>query len=296
MAGTKGKIAVGLINIEVRLEKATDDEGGGDQHTVCTGTSESPHDPSRVKMKVGCPSCGIEHSSVFGYPERGREVDGKVVLITAEEIAAASGAPIKTMVPTFHNREKVFAATVAADSVQNITPEKGSERQYIGLRNVLASHPEMVACAVWAPKTKNALWVLEVVGDRIVASKRCWPEDVRATPAVPVVEITEAEEDMFNRLVEGLVEDFDVARYVDQRKLGVEALIQERLGNAVTLSPEAAATFAVSAGGDMLAALQASIDANTKKAGPKPAKKVAKKKAPAKKVAAKRTTTRKKVA
>lgn len=296
MASTKSTITVGLVTIPVRLEKATDDENT-DTHTICAGSEDTPHDPTRVKMSVRCPSCETERSSVFAFPKRGHEVDGKMVVISADELAQASGEPIKAMVPAFHPREKVYAATVASDSVQNVTPDRGGEKGYAALRHALTTHPDLVAVAIWAPKSKNALWVLEVVGDRIVASKRAWPESVRVAPAIPHADVSEVEQQMFAQLVESMVTDFDLLAYVDERKVGVQALIEKRLGSAVTLAEGAAPT--VSAGGDMLAALQASINAA------QPKKPVAKKaaarvpqqrKAPAKKAAAKKPTPRKKVA
>lgn len=275
---SKTSITIGLVTVPVTLSPAVDDEGGNFR-TVHVGD----HEPARVTVKAMCTheGCGDERSSVFGYPDRGQEVDGKLVLVTKEEIAAASGDPIKVMVPAFHPREKVYAATVASDSVQNVLPQKGYDKQYVALRNALMANPEVVACTVWAPRSKNALWVLEVVGDRIVASKRSWPEDVRAVPAAPTVEISELEQGMFNTLVQGLVSDFDLGSYVNESKAGLDALVASRMGEAVALP--AGTAPAATGGGDLMAALQASVKA-AEKAKPR--------KAPAKKAAAKRATTK----
>lgn len=291
MAASKSKLIVGLVAIPVRLEKATDDESSGAK-TVCIGTDDKPHDPTVVKQTVGCPApnCGIVHTSVWGYPNRGVEQDGKMVLLTSEEIAGSAGAPIKDMELKFHPREKVYAATVAADSVQNVTPDKGGEKAYVALRNVLVKQPDVVAVAVWAPKSKNALWVLEVVGDRIVASKRCWPETVRVAPAIPLADVTEMEQSMFDMLVVSSIEDFDLGIYVDQATANLKALVDERAGGAVPMAAPTAS--AAPSSGDMLAALQASLDAAPKPA-PKPVKKAPAKKAVAKKAPAKKTAAKK---
>lgn len=264
---------VGLFNIPVRLEVAVDDESS-DTHTVCTG--DGAHEPTRVKNHVDCPTCGKTATSVWGYPERGVEIDGKIVVVTAEELRAAGGEPIKSLNLGFHSREKVYAATVAGDSVQYVTPDKGGERGYQALVDFLSTHPDLVAAAIWAPSSRNALWVIEAGNGHLVASKRAWPENVRVAPAIPPAEVGDAEAAMFAQLIEATVTDFDLGVYRDAAKEGLAALLATRYDSAVVVAtPGAPAAPA----GDMLAALQASL------AAAKPSRSATKrvaKKAPAK--------------
>lgn len=292
----KTMIEVALVRFPVRLEVAVDKEVK-DHHTVCTGPEDNQHDPVRVRQSVACPTCETTHSSTYGFPHRGVERDGRLVVLTAEEIKEAAGEPIKNMELSFHSREKVYAATVAGDSVQNVYPDAGGEKAYKALRDTLAAHPDVVAVTVWAPSTANALWVLEVVDERIVASKRAWPEDVRPATAIPAAEVSDAELEMFSSLVERALRDFDVAEYRNAARHGMAELIASRLGTAVPVTATASSSAPTPAG-DMLAALQASLDAAAKT---QPVKKAVARKAPAKKTAAKKavakkTTTRKKVA
>jgi DNA end-binding protein Ku len=278
----KALVHVSLVAIPVRLEVAVDKESS-DHHTVCTGPEGSKHDPVRVRQHVDCATCGKTASSVWGYTERGVERDGKIVVLTAEELKAAAGEPItESMHLDFKTREDVYGKTVASDSVQNMTPGPGGEKGYIALREALKVRPDLVAVTVWSPSSKNALWVLEVVGDRIVVSKRCWPEQVRPAPAIAPVEVPEHEQTMMNMLVENSVGEFDVAAYQNMARHGIEALVAERLGDAVA-APAASGVPTVPTV-DMMSALQASVDA-IKSSAPK--KVVAKKKAPAKKPAKK---------
>lgn len=279
----KGTIQVGLLSIPVRLEVAVDDESSGTR-TVCT--NDGAHDPTRVKMHVDCPTCGHSETSVWGYGQRGVERDGKLVVLTAEEIKAATGAPIKTMALSFHPREKVYAATVAGDSVQNTSPDKGGEKGYRALVDIMGRHPDLVAVTVWAPATKNALWVLEVVEGRLVASKRAWPEDVRPAPAIAPAEVSTLEVQTFEALIQGTVRDFDVLEYRNAAKVGMEDLVASRYGDAVVLSENSAQPVA---SGDMLSALQESIAQLAPKPVQKRAAKKVAKKAPARKPAAKKT-------
>jgi DNA end-binding protein Ku len=296
VAAKKVTFAVGMVSIATRIEVAADEESS-DLHTVCT--DGGAHDPVRCKQYMECPVCATQHSSHWGFPEKGVERDGKMVVLTQDEIAAATGAPVTGRAGempveiSFHPREKVYAATVAADSVQNVYPDKGSEKAYVALRETLRTNPGIVAVMIWAPAKKNALWVLEVAGEHLVATKMCWPEQVRPTVEVPMAEVSDAELSMFQQLIESTVEDFDLGRYVNQSKLDKEALVASRAGTAIgtVLEPGVAARSSVP---DLMAALEASMA----KAGAKPrkapakkaaAKKTAKKAAPRKRAAAKKT-------
>lgn len=272
----------GLVAMTAKMSPAFDKESSGFR-AVCTGAEGKKHPPAKVTTEARCTSCNLTHSSVFGFTERAREEGDKLVLVTRDELAEAAGTPrTKNVDLAFHPREKVYAATVAFDSVQNLSPVKGSEKQYVALRDALMRNPGVVACTIWAPSTKNALWVLEVVDRRIVASKRCWPEDVRAVVATPEVEVSDGEAAMFDMLLATLVTDFDVSVYSDEARRNVAELVESKTGVAPAvpaLVPTAAAP-----GGDLKAALQASLDAVTK-TGPK--RRTPAKKAVAKKVAKK---------
>lgn len=293
----KVKMAVNdLIVIQTRVEVAVEKESSG-AHAICTGTTDEPHPPSRVKQSTACPVCGTGHSSAFGFDKRGVERDGKLVELTQEELQAAAGTPLtggKDKPPVhlrFHPREELYSATLASDSVQNVYPDKGAEKPYVLLRDYLRDHPEVVAAVTWAPSRVNALWVLEVVGQRLVMSKRCYPEQVRATQEVAPVEYSDQEAALMAQLIEASVSDFDLSEYVDTAKRGVENLIAERVGTAVPAAAEPAITSAP-LGGDLLAALQASVDAVAPQGKPKVAttkKAVAKKPATKKTAAPKRT-------
>lgn len=296
MAGTKFMLQVGLVSIATTAEPAVDKESS-DFKAVCLGTEENPHAASRVNTRMTCPICEIYHSSTHGFPHRAVErLDGLRVL-TSEEIDEAKGTPRtgreKPIELAFHPREKVMGATVVGDSVQNIYPQKGAEKAYVALRETLALHPDLVACMIWAPSSANALWTLDVLDNRILATKRAWPEAVRAPQAIPEVEVTADEIDFFSQLVDLNTSDFDLSVYSDQAKLKLKAL-----ADGGSASPEAVVSRAQT--DDLLASLQRSVE--TAMAARKPAKKTAAKKAPAKKAAparktaAKKTTTRKKVA
>lgn len=290
----KSTLKIGALNIGVRLEVAADKDESGFR-TVCTGV-DAHHDPIRVKTNVDCPECGNRQSSVWGYEGRAKEIDGSLILVTADEMKQAAGAPIKDLTLAFHSRDEVYTNTLASDSVQNVYPDKGFEKAYRGLVEALTARPHLVACTIWAPATKNALWVLDVVDGRLVTSKRCWPEDVRPVEQIPTAELSEAELNMFGVFIDGSVSDFSLDVYKDARREGVKTLLSER-----GVSYDAAESGTGSLGSDLLSTLQASVDAlrspSTKTTVRKvAAKKTVAKKAVTKKTAAKRTPAKKAVA
>ena len=299
MAAKKVTVQVGFVSIKTRFEVAVDKESSG-AHAVCTGTTDEPHDPSRVKQTTACPVCDITHSSHYGFEQRGVERDGKMVVLTAEELAGAKGTPITGNVEkgsppvalAFHPREKVYGSALPAEGVHYMTPDKGGEKAFVLLREAIKSRPESVATIRWAPSSVNALWVLEVVGEVITVRKLCFPEQVRVAPAVAPVEVSDAEVELFGQLIDTSVTDFDLLEYSDTAKQGVEQLIAERAGDATSIP--VATTPAPNTGGDLLAAIQASLDATGKKPAPKAAPK--KKTAPVKKAAAKKAAPKKRAA
>jgi DNA end-binding protein Ku len=272
----KLNVVIGFVPIPMRLDKAT--ESGDKSHVVCVGGlgDKAEHPPIRVKQFVECPTCHHEATSHYGFPTRAVEKGDQLVVLSQEDIQAATGEPIKTMSLEFHPREKVYAATLAGGTVNNLRPDKGGEKGYALLRDTLAERPDVVAVAVWAHVSKNTLWVVEVVDDRLVASSRCWPEDVRAVEAVepPSEEIPDVERQMFRQVVEAKVSDFDMLKYQDTARNGLRELVDSRPGVPIqgdsTTAPDAT---------NMFAALQATLEA---------AKPVPQQKKPAKKAAAKK--------
>jgi len=282
----KVTVMLGFVPIHTKFEVAVDKEDAGKNiHTVCVGIL-TPHDPVRIKQSVSCPHCKVTHSWSGAFGTKGTERDGKMVVLTQEELSSATGTPINGKeVPVtlaLHDREKVYAATLPSEGVHNVIPDKGGEKTYVLLRDTLKARPNLVGVAVWAPSSKNALWVFEVVDERIVASKRCWPEDVRAKPGIAPAEYTEVEAAQFAMMVDGSVQDFDLGTYVDLSRANKEELIASKTGEAVPVGVTAPPSTPP---GDLLAAIQATLDAQAKTAAPKVVK-TAKK--PAKKVAAKK--------
>lgn len=276
MPSKKLNAIIGFVSIPMRLDKAT--QSGDDKtHTVCLGGRDGApaHDPVRVRQYVECPTCTHSASSHYGFPDRAVERGDELVVLSKEDLEAAAGAPIKDMHLEFHPREKVYAATLPSGSVNNLRPDQGGEKQYALLLETLRKRTDVVAVAVWAHVSKNQLWVVEVVEDRLVASSRCWPEDVRVAPeiAAPSEEIPDVERAMFEQIVDLKVGDFDLGQYVDTARHGIRELV----GNTKGIPMQADGTTPALAG-SLLAALEATLAEAKPVPKQRTAKKTAKKK------------------
>ncbi len=267
-------VNLGIVSIPLKLDVAVEAETK--THTVCTGNGT--HEPSRVKTSVACPMCGETHTSVWGFPERGVEVGKDLVVLDPDAIAATKGVARTGRAATpanqnvagvdlkFHSRASVYGNTLPLDSVQNIYPDRTGEKAYALLVDAMRANPDLVAVMIWAPRDVNALWVLEAVGDRLVAAKRSWPEQVRQPAEVAPVETTEVERALFAQVVAATASDFEMESYVNEANKSLNELVV-----ASTPEPTQGVDMA-----EVLATLLASIEA----AGAKPikAKAVAKKK------------------
>lgn len=245
MPAKKIMVTLGFMAIPLRTEAAIQD--GVRTHTVCTGGGT--HAATRVKSSVSCPECGVQHSSVFGFPERALDMgDDDLVVLDREALEAAKGIPRTGRAATpahpqvagvdlrFHTRESVYKHTLPDDSVQNVYPDRGGEKAYALLVDALEAQPELVGVMIWAPTARNALWVLEVFEGRLVATKRVWPEQVRKPSEIAPAETTEQERALFAQMVAISATDFEMTDYVDEASKGITELAAQGAPEVVPAS------------------------------------------------------------
>lgn len=247
---------LGLLAIGVKSDKATDAESEKTTFTACAGTEEKPHPVAKVNGRMICSDadCGRTAPSWHSFAKGVAKDDGTLALLSRAEVSEAN-APVSEMVLSFHRREAVLQSTVAGEMVNNLLPQKGHEKAYALLHQTLVEHPELVVATIWAPSTKNAMWILDVFGDRLVASSRCWPEDMRAFPAIPEAVVSELERAQMEMFVTASTEDFDPAKYRDVAREARAALIESKDGEAVAGDTGTKAGTPV----DIVAALTASM-------------------------------------
>jgi len=294
----KGSISFGLVNIAVKLYSATEEKDVA-FHQV------HRDDGGRIRYKRVCSVCGEEVA--YNDIAKGYELpDGEIVVLTDDDLAE---------LPLTTSREIDVLQFVPLEQVDPIyfsksyylEPDPKATKAYVLLRDTLEDSGKVAIVKV-ALRRREALATLRVREGVLTMETMLWPDEIRE-PAFGFLdespEVRKQELAMAASLVESLSGDFDPSAYTDQYREALESLIDAKVeGRDLVPAPEAE----VEGGGkvvDLVAALQASIDAAKRgrvggaasddSVTARPAKKsaAAAKKAPVKKAAAKKTAAKK---
>jgi len=294
----KGSISFGLVNIAVKLYSATEEKDVA-FHQV------HRDDGGRIRYKRVCSVCGEEVA--YNDIAKGYELpDGEIVVLTDDDLAE---------LPLTTSREIDVLQFVPLEQVDPIyfsksyylEPDPKATKAYVLLRDTLEDSGKVAIVKV-ALRRREALATLRVREGVLTMETMLWPDEIRE-PAFGFLdespEVRKQELAMAASLVESLSGDFDPSAYTDQYREALESLIDAKVeGRDLVPAPEAE----VEGGGkvvDLVAALQASIDAAKRgrvggaasddSVTARPAKKsaTATAKAPVKKAAAKKTAAKK---
>lgn len=291
----KGSITFGLVNIPVGLYSAEKREETVSFHML------DRRNMARLRYKRVNEETGKEvpwEETVRGYEVEG----GKHVVISDEDLARAS--PEKTQ--TVDILDFVEAGEISPlffDKPYYLAPEKKGAKSYALLRETLR-RTNKVGIAKVVIRTKQYLSAVLVQDDAIVLNVLRFAHELRDASELDLPSgkegVSERELDMAERLVEGMVSDWEPEKYRDEYHRDLKKLIQERIeAGQFEESPEAPPPPRPERGGqvvDLMALLKRSVE---EKPGRKPAKKAAKKparsaaKKPAKKAARKTASKRK---
>ena len=295
----KGSVAFGLVNVPVKVYSATEDNDIK-FHQV------HAKDNGRIRYKRVCEVCG----EVVEYKDIARSYDsddGQTIIITDEDIAT---------LPEERSREIEVVEFIPAEQLDPLMydksyflePDSKSSKSYILLAKTLAD-TDRLAIVHFSLRNKTRLAALRVKDfgkrDVMIIHTLLWPDEIR-DPDFPVldkeVDIKPAELKMAGQVVESMTDDFQPEKFTDTYRAEMLELIQAKIegGEAFTVEePEAADLDETEDVSDLLAKLEASVqarkggakasdDSADKPAKKAPAKKAAAKKAPAKKTAAKK--------
>lgn len=304
----KGSISFGLVNIAVKLYSATEEKDVS-FHQV------HREDGGRIRYKRVCTVDGEEVA--YNDIAKGYELpDGEIVVLTDDDLAE---------LPLTTSREIDVLQFVPLEQVDPIyfnksyylEPDPKATKAYVLLRDTLEESGKVAIVKV-ALRRREALATLRVREGVLTMETMLWPDEIRQ-PSFGFLdespEVRKQEMAMAASLVDSLSGDFDPTEFTDQYREALESLIEAKVeGRDLVPAPETE----VAGGGkvvDLVAALQASIDAAkkgrtggtssddsvserpaAKKAPAKkaaPVKKAAAKKAPAKKAAAPKKTVAK---
>jgi len=281
----KGSITFGLVNIPVGLYSAEKREETVSFHLL------DRRNMSRVKYKRVNEKTGREvpwDETVRGYEIEG----GKHVVLSDEDLQRASPEKTQTIdILDFVDAEEI--GPTFFDKPYYLAPDKKGAKSYALLRETLR-RTSKVGIAKVVIRTKQYLAAVLVEEQAIVLNILRFAHELRDPKELDLPSgkegVSERELDMAERLVEGMVSDWDPEKYRDDYYKDLKKLIKDRVeAGELEESPEAPPAPKPERGGqvvDLMALLKRSVE---DKPGRKPARKAAKKPA-AKKTAAKRKT------
>jgi DNA end-binding protein Ku len=281
----KGAIQFGLVTIPVKLYLAT--ESRGISFNMLHKT-----DLSRIQMKVWCPVedepisrsdtvKGFEHSP------------GEYVVITDEDL---ENVPLKTVrsieIEQFTKAERADANVRFVKSAYYLEPDKIGRKAFHLLKSVLAEDGLTAICKV-VIKDREALAALDPFGDTMLLTTLHWPDEIRSVGELDLgdesYEFKPAELAMAQQLVSAMTGEFDPAQYKDEYREALETIIQAKIDGQETVAVEAPEE-----GGklvDLMAALEASVNAAKAAREVNPAKPVSVSEVKAAKARGKASTT-----
>ena len=278
----KGSVSFGLVSIPIQLYAATENK-----NVSLRQVHEA--DGGRIQYKRFCTIDGEE----VPYAEiaKGYELpDGEMVVITDADMADLPLPTQRTIdVLEFVPLESIDP--IQYDRTYYTEPQKNAVKPYVVLRDALHKSSQ-VAIAKVAVRQRESMAVLRVHADVLVMTTILWPDEVRE-PDFPFLredppQIRAQELSMAGALIDSLAEPvFEPEKYHDHYREALEQLIEAKVAGDETQKPMAVTAKADVV--DLMAALQASVDAAKKAREPgsssasdeKPAKKpAARKRAP----------------
>jgi DNA end-binding protein Ku len=259
-----GSISFGLVNIPVKLYKATASASGREIsfhqiHKTC-GT--------RIKHIRWCPKDEVEVP--WDEVAKGYEVDkGKYVEVTNDELDA--------LLPEEDQATVAIENFVALEDVDPIYYDRayylspsGAPKAYALLHEVL-SRSGRVAVARVILRTRSHLSLVRVLGDHLVLETMYFANEIvdgADIDGVAKVHVDKKQLEVAEKLVESMTIDWDPERYKDEYSAKVRHVIEQKLeGGEVIESPSAPAGEGAKVV-DLMDALRKSVEA-TKARGKK---------------------------
>src|SRR5450631_628583 len=290
----KASISFGLVSIAVKVYSATEEKDIA-FHQV------HREDGGRIKYKRICSIDGEEVP--YNDIAKGYELpDGDMVVLTDDDLAE---------LPLTSSREIDVLQFVPLEQVDPIyfnkayylEPDARAAKAYVLLRDALEASGRVAVVKV-ALRRREALATLRVREGVLTLETMLWPDEIRAPEFGFLgddVELRPQEMAMASSLVDSLSGDFDPTEYTDMYRAAIESVVEAKIeGRDLIPAPEQADGGSSGTVVDLVAALQASIDAAKKGraaagaggAAQATSRGSAVKKAPAKKTAAKKVAAK----
>jgi len=254
----RGAIQFGLVTIPVKLYLATESRAGVSFHML------HETDLSRIQMKVFCPEDEeiISRSdTVKGY----EYAPDKYVVITDEDLEKL---PLKTVrsieIEQFVPVDEAEKQTRFVKQAYYIEPDRVGRKAFQLLKEVLQDKGLTAICKI-VIRDREALAALDPFENTMLLSTLYWPDEIRALGELDLpeeeAEIKPAEKKMAAQLIEAMTGEFDPAQYRDEYRDSLMQVIESKIEGRETVEVESKEEPTKLA--DLMAALQASVNAAT---------------------------------
>ena len=254
----KGAISFGLVTIPVKLYVATESRAGVSFNML------HAEDLSRIQMKIFCP---VEEEiiprtdTVKGY----EYAPDKYVVINDEDLEKL---PLKTVrsieIEQFVDAAEASSNTKFVKQAYYIEPDRVGRKAFALLKDVLLDKGLTAICKI-VIRDREVLAALDPFENTMLLSTLYWPDEIRALGELDLPEeepeIKPAEKKMAAQLIEAMTGEFDPAQYRDEYREALMQVIESKIEGreTVEIEPAEEATKLV----DLMAALQASVNAAT---------------------------------
>lgn len=276
----KGSLSFGLVNVPIGVYPATQDKSIHFNQFE-RGTSD------RIRYKKVNERTGDEVES--GNIVKGVDLGGgEYVILSEDELAAAEPERSRYIeITDFVSLDEIDP--VYFNTTYYLAPEGDTAGKAYSLLRQAMQDSGKVAIATFVMRNKEYLVAIRPEADVLALETMYFADEVRS-PANELPNLPDAEQPsdrevkMAELLIESMEGSWDPSRYHDTHRQKVEALIEEkRQGKTIVASAAAPASKVV----DLMAALSASIKAQSNPAKPAARKNTVAAKAPAKRTAGK---------
>jgi DNA end-binding protein Ku len=254
----KGAIQFGLVTIPVKLYVATESRAGVSFNML------HEKDKSRIQMKIFCP----EDEEIIPRSEtvKGYEyAPDKYVVIDDEDLEKL---PLKTVraieIEQFVPTEEAESQTKFVKQAYYIEPDRVGRKAFALLKDVLQDKGLTAICK-FVIRDREALAALDPFENTMLLSTLYWPDEIRALSELDLPdeepEIKPAEKKMAAQLIEAMTGEFDPAQYRDEYREALMQVIESKIEGRQVVEveePEEPTKLV-----DLMAALQASVNAAT---------------------------------
>jgi DNA end-binding protein Ku len=249
-----GLITFGMVSIPVKLFVATEskDVSFNQLHATCH---------SRLKQVRWCPVC--EREVAWDEIVRGYEyAKDQYVMLTDEDFEKLP-LPSQRVIELSAFVEAHEIDPVYYEKSYYLEPDEAGVKPFTLLMRALKDKG-LTAIAKIAIRNKERLCALRPFDGTLVLETLYYPDELRVRKGVelPAIEVSERELHMAYQLIDLLAEPFDPGKYHDEYRAALMAIIEAKIQGQEVVAPPPPAEAKVT---DLMAALQASVEAALKR-------------------------------